>query len=665
MDGTYNYYIVALSILIAIFASYSAINIASKLTIAHNKNKIFWLLAGAIVLGSGVWSMHFIGMLAFHTGMEMHYDPKLTVFSMLASVGAAFIAFLVTMPTEVKGNRIIFGAFILGSGIITMHYVGMKAMVVEGSLSYNPSWFIISVLIAYTASYVALFLFIRFRKDQTTSGLKILSAIAMGIAICGMHYTGMKATIFPEAHSPDGDFTNNQFLLYAATITVGIILFVTWLIFFVERQVLQNMAYEDTLTGLPNRNAMNRFLDNYRKKNEITILLMDLDQFKFVNDSLGHDSGDLLIKQVGERLTSFNAKDQQVYRIGGDEFLLTIKSNDVKRAVKTAEEILQTIVKVYQIGESEVHTTTSIGISIGYVTNDGQDLMKTADTALYTAKKQGKNRYCLYDEKMGEIEERRMLLEKDLSFAVENEELFIEYQPKWNIELNKLHGFEALLRWKHPELGLISPGEFIPIAEESGSIIPITRWVLEKSATQCAIWEEQGINQPISANLSARLFHTDNLVEQMEEIIEKVNVSPHLLELEITESLVLTNIDTVFEQLQRLRAIGVRISLDDFGSGYSSIGLLDQIPLDTIKLDRLFMNDLETTSKQAIIKAIIIMAEQLGLDVIAEGIENKMQVNFLKDLGCHVIQGFYFGKPMGVVQAEEWMKQASESNKIG
>nr|WP_042142135.1 bifunctional diguanylate cyclase/phosphodiesterase [Paucisalibacillus sp. EB02] len=655
MNGTYNLYIVSLSVLIAILASYSALNIAAKISYASKKYKYFWLLAGAVVMGSGVWSMHFIGMLAFHLNMEMRYDVWLTLLSMLASIVSSFIAFYITMPKEIKWYRLAIGGFILGSGIITMHYVGMEAMIMEVSISYDISLLLLSFLIAYAASYAALFLFLRFRNDQTSSWLKGLSAVIMGFAICGMHYTGMEAAIFPHTGMDHTGQSNDHFLLYGVTVTIGVILLISWLITFLERHVLENMAYQDSITNLPNRNAMNRFFDTYIGSDQIGVLYIDLDHFKIVNDTLGHDIGDLLVKEVGTRLSEFISKDQQVFRMGGDEFLLVIHKCERSRAEEVANQILLRIKEVYYIDGNELYTTGSIGISIGPITSNRQELLKSADTAMYRAKSLGKNRYCVYDEGIGLKEVRRMELEKDLQFAVANQQFYIEYQPKWNVQLGKLQGLEALLRWQHPRLGLVSPGEFIPIAEETGAIVPITKWVLEQACTQCALWKEKGIIQPISVNLSIRIFQTDNLVEQVQQVIEKVKLDPNLLELEITESLVLSDVNNVFNQLQRLRSLGVRISLDDFGSGYSSIGLLDRIPLDTIKLDRLFTNDLETTSKRAIINAIILMAEHLKLDVIAEGIENQEQVDYLTELGCRVIQGYFYGKPMKVDEVENWM----------
>lgn len=659
MDGSYNFYIVGLSIVIAILASYSALNITSKISDANGKLKFFWLFGGAMVMGSGIWSMHFVGMLALHMNMNVKYDVFLTIMSMLASVISSFIAFYITMPKDINWFKIAVGGLIMGSGIVTMHYMGMEAMIMHAEISYAPGIWVLSAIIALAASYAALILFLRFRNHSKSSFLKWGSAVIMGFAVCGMHYTGMKAARF-EAHA--GMNVQNQtqtvdlFLLYCVTITIFAILLISWGAMFFDRHVLEKLAYQDTITGLPNRNEMNRFFESNSEKDKISILFLDLDQFKAINDTLGHHVGDLLVQEVGNRLRQFIQGSQQVFRIGGDEFLIILKQSDPIYAQRLADDILQKIKNVYHIDGNELYVTGSIGISIGSVhSSDRSTLLKNADTAMYKAKGLGKNQQCLYNEEMGVQEVRKMELEKDLQRALELKEFFIVYQPKWNVKSNRLVGFEALIRWNHPRLGVISPLEFIPIAEETGLIIPMTRWTLEEACKQCRAWQVRGIVQPVSVNLSIRLFHGDNLLDLIQCVLDKAELDPQLLELEITESMVLHDVNDIIRQLENIRSLGVKVSMDDFGTGYSSIGLLDRIPIDALKLDRLFTNDLDTPSKRAIINAIVLMAENLNLDVIAEGVENKEHIDFLTGLGCHVMQGYYYGRPMDIDEIDVWM----------
>lgn len=665
MDGNYNYYIVGLSIAIAILASYSALNITSKISDANGKSKFFWLFGGAMVMGSGIWSMHFVGMLAMHMNMNVRYDVFLTIMSMLVSVVSSFIAFYITMPRNINWFKIAIGGFIMGSGIVAMHYMGMEAMVIHAEISYDPGIWVLSAIIALVASYAALLLFLRFRNHPKSSFLKWGSAVVMGFAVCGMHYTGMKAARF-EAHA--GMLTQQPqsvdfLLLYGVTVAIFAILLISWGAMFFDRHVLEKLAYQDTITGLPNRNEMNRFFETNSETEQITILFLDLDQFKAINDTLGHNVGDLLVQEVGKRLRQFIGNGQQVFRIGGDEFLIILKQSDPVYAQHLADDILQQIKNVYYIDGNELYVTVSIGISIGSVhSSDRTTLLKNADTAMYKAKGLGKNQQCLYDEEMGLQEVRKMELEKDLQRALELKEFFIVYQPKWNVQSDRLVGFEALLRWKHPRLGVISPLEFIPIAEETGLIIPMTRWTLEEACKQCRIWQERGIVQPVSVNLSVRLFHGDNLLELIQNVLDKENLEPRLLELEIAESMVLHDVNDIIRQLGNIRSLGVKVSMDDFGTGYSSIGLLDRIPIDALKLDRQFTNDLDTLSKRAIVNAIVLMAENLNLDVIAEGVENKEHIDFLTGLGCHVMQGYYYGKPMDINEIKVWMYEQDHKN---
>lgn len=660
MTSTYNYYIVALSILIAILASYSALNITTKISNTNGKPRIFWLLTGSFVMGSGIWSMHFVGMLALHINMAVKYDVKLTLLSLMTSVFSSFIAFLITLPSNINWYKIFFGGLFMGSGIVSMHYLGMEAMSMPAQISYDPFIKLLSVLIAIIVSYVALLLFLRFRNQPSSNLLKWVAAIVMGFAVFGMHYTGMKATTFQVDTNMimKHDYYIDLYLLYGVTVAIFFIFFISWGSMFFDRHVLEKMAYQDSITLLPNRNEMNRFFSKQISGESLCVLYLDLDQFKAINDTLGHDMGDLLIKEVGSRLRTFTQKEIQAYRIGGDEFLIIAKNYDPDQAIFLANNILNSIKKVYLIEGIELYVTGSIGISLGSVQSSNRTiLLRTADTAMYKAKVLGKNRYYMYDEKIGIEVVRKMELEKDLQGAILSKQLYMVYQPKWNVKTNSVCGFEALIRWEHPRLGLISPIEFISIAEENGLIIPITRWTMEQACSQCKDWQRQGIIQPISVNLSSLLFQKGNLFEIVQSVLKGVDLEPHFLELEITESIVLTNVEYIICQLQNIRSLGVKVSMDDFGTGYSSIGLLDRIPLDTIKLDRLFTNDLETPNKRAIIQAIMLMTENLKLDVIAEGVETQEQIDLLTELGCHLMQGYFYGKPMKSSDVNEWIEE--------
>lgn len=424
-----------------------------------------------------------------------------------------------------------------------------------------------------------------------------------------------------------------------------------------HRHQLEKLAYRDSITELPNRHAMTRFFDGYQAEEPLGVLFLDLDHFKAVNDTLGHHIGDLLVKEVGSRLSVYiDGPRQQVFRIGGDEFLLVMQSGDREAAERLAEDILQHMKQPYVIEHNELFVTCSIGISLGTVQDkDRFMLLKAADTAMYRAKGLGKNQYCLYNEQMGKEHIRKLELEKNLRRAFEQKQFFLVYQPKWNVQTNSLSGFESLIRWNHASLGVIKPDEFIPIAEENGLIMPLTEWTLATACSQCKEWIDKGIDQSVSVNVSLNLFRNDSLTGTIENVLKQTGLPPDRLELEITESIVLHDVNDIIKQLNGIRALGIRIAMDDFGSGYSALGLLDRLPIDSLKLDRLFTSDMDKPVKQTMIQAIVLMAESLNIEVIAEGIEDPRHISLLRDLGCHVMQGYYYSKPMLASAVEEWL----------
>ncbi|WP_165856912.1 putative bifunctional diguanylate cyclase/phosphodiesterase [Marinobacter sp. JSM 1782161] len=657
MSGTYNLYLVATSVVIAIVASYSALSITSKIFNASGRSRCFWLAAGSIVMGAGIWSMHFVGMLAFHMHADVRYDLAMTAISMAASVIASFIAFYITLPEMITRYRIALGGGIMGSGVSIMHYLGMEAMIMDGSFTYDTGLVVVSIVIALAASYAALFLFVRFQNQSAASWAKWLSAVVMGIAISGMHYTGMSATEFhmaAPAVTGASDHTD-PFLLYGVIATVFVIILISWAAMFFDRYFLETMAYQDGITGLSNRNEMNRYLNRQKNQRHAGFLFLDLDHFKVINDTLGHDIGDLLLKAVGKTLQSFQDSHTQAYRIGGDEFLFIAERSDLDELETLSGRILDQIKQPFHIEGNELYVTGSIGIALGRIDPaDSSALLRAADTAMYVAKKQGKNQHCVYTEAMGVKEVRKMEIEKDLQRGVRDNQFFIEYQPKWNVKTDRVFGFEALVRWNHPRLGVIPPNEFIPLAEETGLIVPLTQQVLEEACRRCIEWQAGNPDQSVAVNISPKLFQTDTLFKLVDTAIRTVGLRPGLLELEVTESMMLQDVNDIVRQLNALRELGVKISMDDFGAGYSSIGLLDTLPLDAVKLDRIFTMDIDKPSKRAIIRAIVMLAEQLGLDVIAEGVELEEDIEYLTELGCFVMQGFYYSKPLKSDGIQAW-----------
>jgi diguanylate cyclase (GGDEF)-like protein/PAS domain S-box-containing protein len=425
-----------------------------------------------------------------------------------------------------------------------------------------------------------------------------------------------------------------------------------------NQAMIQHLAYHDYLTGLPNRNLLDNHLSKeldltaYQNQ-KLAILFIDLDRFKAINDTFGHSVGDLLLKEVAKRLKSSVLEKDQVFRQGGDEFIVILDEADRTIAEKVAIRILSVLATPFSLNKSDLFISPSIGISL--YSEDGESmetLIKHADFAMYQAKKAGKNTFRFYSNKETVDDINPLLMEMDLHKAIERQEFILHYQPKINLKTGKVIGAEALIRWNHPERGMIPPSQFIPIAEETGLIIPIGEWVLQEACKQQKKWMEQGFsNMVICVNLSARQFSQCQIVKTVKKVLEQTGLEPQYLELEITESMTM-DIERTIVTLQELKKLGLLISIDDFGTGFSSLNYLKQFPVDTLKIDQSFVRELyNQTNDETIVKTIISMAHTLQLNVVAEGIETREQLVFLQQHLCDTAQGYFFSEPL---PAKDW-----------
>ncbi|MUK88392.1 EAL domain-containing protein [Ornithinibacillus sp. L9] len=412
------------------------------------------------------------------------------------------------------------------------------------------------------------------------------------------------------------------------------------------------LAYHDPLTDLLNRTQYTTDVTYIMKKakevdEQVAVLLIDLDRFKDVNDTLGHKIGDYLLIEAAKRLRHILEIEEKLYRVGGDEFIIILPSINDHTLENRATSILQQFERPFLIKEYEINITPSIGISL-YPQNgeDGETLLKNADTAMYLAKGRGKNNYQYYNSSLNKRNIRKVTIENALRKALENDELTLAYQPKINLQSRDIDGMEALLRWKNPELGAVSPSEFIPIAEETGQIISIGKWVLKTACKKNKEWHDKGLpKQCVSVNVSVRQFQHSDFVSTVRSILRDTGLRPEYLELEITES-IMQNIKESTEVLKGLRNLGVKISLDDFGTGYSSLHILRELPIDTIKIDKSFIDDVADSAKRSMVRTIIDLGLNLDLSVVAEGIENEQQARILSDYHCKFGQGYLFSKPI-------------------
>jgi diguanylate cyclase (GGDEF)-like protein len=417
---------------------------------------------------------------------------------------------------------------------------------------------------------------------------------------------------------------------------------------------LYSLAHIDALTGLPNRllflDRLNQtMVQAHRNERLVAVMLLDLDRFKAINDTLGHTMGDLLLKSVAERLATCVREDDTVARLGGDEFTVLLPEiRYIQDAAAVAQKILDALAQPFFLDGHEVFIGASIGISLYPFDDELSALLRNADTAMYVSKQHGGNTYQFYTAEMSTASLRRLSLEGALRRALERGEFVLHYQPQIDLARGEIVGAEALVRWQHPDLGLLGPMEFIPLAEENGLIIPLGEWVLRAACAQNRAWQNAGLPPiRVAVNLSVRQFHQKNLADIVARILGQTGLDAHRLELEITESCLMQNTQTTVTLLTELNRLGVRISIDDFGTGYSSLAYLKRFPIDTLKIDRSFVCDIDTDPNDAaIVKAIIALAQSLEMHVIAEGVETQNQLDFLRTYQCNEIQGYLISRPL-------------------
>jgi diguanylate cyclase (GGDEF)-like protein/PAS domain S-box-containing protein len=962
----YDYRLVLLSVVIAIYASYTALSLAGRVTASRDQARLVWLVGGAIAMGTGIWSMHYTGMLAFRLPIRVYYHVPTVVLSLLAAIFASFIALWVVSRPRVTTLHVAGGSLLMGAGIATMHYTGMAAMRLAAHHHYHPGLWLLSVLLAVVISMVALWLTIHFREENRGRLLQIAIAVVMGLAIPVMHYTGMAAVSYMATNAaPDLSnaidisvlansavilvtlvivgsgllsslvnrrfsaqarelvlseqryhhlfestpqatfvfdlqtlnflavnqaaiskygFSAEEFLalkiteLYSTEIIERLLKTapsdvprevqhrgrdgnafvvelslrtITWsgrpaglllanditerkrteqmeaerrtfletitqnqpletslrrlvhilgnqlpgalcsimlpkpdkschvaasslskevlmglegfkleeigralgmgaecsemafvedssvgcphqelqawttalnlkscwsspvvdagglvaglmVVFFRDvrqptpedrnrlqvaagmaaiaiehRRLTDRLSYQaqhDALTGLPNRLLLDDRLQQAvayanRHRSGLAVLLLDLDGFKYVNDTLGHQAGDQVLVEVSRRLRSVIRQADTLARVGGDEFCLVLSDvRKVNDALKIAQTCLDSLRKPILIAGRDYSLSASIGISC-YPEHgvEPEVLQQHADTAMYHAKFNGKNGFQVFTSEINAQLRERLELMGDLRQALDNGEFRLEYQPQF-LAAGELVGFEALLRWDHPERGTISPGTFIPIAEETGLVVLIGKWVLAQACQQLAAWRSAGYEElRMAVNVSTLQFERQDWVETIAAILVSSGVPPSALELELTETVVMKNCERAAERLGQLRALGISSAIDDFGTGYSSLKYLQHLPIDTLKIDQSFVRNLDPLSdgesgNGAIVRAIVTLAQQLGLRVVAEGVETNEELELLRRLGCDLVQGFLFAKPMRVEACDVFLRQSYSSS---
>jgi diguanylate cyclase (GGDEF)-like protein/PAS domain S-box-containing protein len=806
---TWNYLLVALSVIVATVGSFTALAHARHMRDSSGNSAWLWMIAGAVTLGLAIWSMHFIGMLAFHLDTPLSYDRTLTILSALPAIAAALLGFYVLRSIVISFGRILGASILMGLGISAMHYTGMAALKMSPSVTYAPAPLVLSILIAIAAALGALLMMYRGDRIKLPPLVQlILGGTIMGLAISGMHYVamsglnipagsvclagpsridpdvlalmvtlvsmlwfmgGMLAALFHQhiallnkraakmAYLMTRELRDNEekmramidaaldciitingegkithfnraseitfgyrsqdvigrnlaeiiipppyreqhlagmqhFMATGETRVMGKRLELTamradgsefpaeltiaqlnregpplltgFLRDITDRkkaeEEIHSLAFFDPLTRLPNRRLMRDRLQqalssSTRHHSHGAILFIDLDNFKTLNDTRGHHIGDMLLVEVSIRLRTCIREEDTISRLGGDEFVVVLERlhEEMPLAAMEAEQvgdkICHKLSQPYLLQGFDYHNTCSVGIALYRDSSLNVDeLLKRADTAMYEAKRAGRNTVRFFDPAMQAILEDRSILENDLRHALARNELVLFFQVQVD-DSYRIISAEVLLRWQHPQRGLVSPLEFIPIAEENGMILAIGQWVIESACQQLKAWESdpRTSHLQLAVNVSARQFRQLNFVDQVRHVLKKTGAAPGKLKLELTESLVLDNVEDSIRKMDALGEMGIRFAMDDFGTGHSSLTYLKRLPLSQLKIDQSFVRDIAHDLNDAVIvQTIIGMAKNLGLEVIAEGVEDAQQLGHLQHYGCPAFQGFLFGRPM-------------------
>ncbi|MCC4617064.1 EAL domain-containing protein [Xanthomonas campestris pv. asclepiadis] len=674
MVGTYNPGMVMLSLVVAVLASYTALHLAARVTASRGGDAVAWLMGGAVAMGIGIWSMHFVGMLAFRLPIPLGYDLALTTWSMLAAILASALALWLTSRADLPWPRLGLGAVLMGLGIALMHYMGMGALRMSPTISYDPLLFGLSIAIAVGASAAALWTAFRLRHGGRRYSLRLIAAMIMGVAIVGMHYTGMAAARFAPgsicdaatgAHLPLPWLAAVVVLVTLALLALALVISVLSRRFQQRTDVLSASlaqanaelvlaALHDPLTRLPNRVLLHEHvlqgIDRAQRDGQrFAVMLINLDGFKAINDGYGHPFGDQLLVAVAERMRAHRSAHGSLARLGADEFVLVSAIADPEDAAAIAAHLLQALAVPFLVADLELRLSSSVGIAL-YPEDAGSEhqLMTHADAAMRHAKQAGRNRYSFFEHSMTGTTRERLQLLQDLPRALELGQFVLHYQPKYCADDGRPVGAEALIRWQHPERGLVPPDSFIPLAERSGMIGPLGSWVLQQACRQMRDWREAGHGDwHVAVNLSATQLASPSLLDEVATTLADYAIPPAQLTLEITESMAMRDAEACLRTLGQLNTLGVRIAIDDFGTGYSNLMYLRKLPAHELKIDRSFVQALDNGPEDiAIVAAVVALAHTMRLQVVAEGVETTAQRNTLERLGCDQLQGYLLGRPM-------------------
>ena len=682
LAGSYNPLFVVLSILVAILASFTALDMASRVSASQpRRTAARWLLAGGVAMGAGIWSMHFVGMLAFRLPIPLGYDLWLTLQSLLVAVAASIFAlWLVSLPT-LPHLRLALGALLMGLGIAWMHYVGMAALRMQPGIDYDHLWFALSIIIAVAASWSALYIAFRLRTVEQALPARLLAAMVMGLAIVGMHYTGMAAARFPIGSvctaAASGGVPTEWLAACVVLLTVGVMAVVLTISLFEQRmqarllhlrnsmlaaslddarKELFHASLHDSLTRLPNRQLSHERIEQaLHATRPLAVMSVDLDGFRHINGAFGSQAGDAVLVEISERLRQLLPIDDLVGRLGSDQFVITSPLEHTEELEALAERVILAVNSV-RVGGRDLRITGSLGIArFPQHGSNAAQLIAMAETAMAYAKQSGRNTHTLFADWMNDnLEQDRRLLE-DLRKAMGTAQLSLHYQPRVHADSGHISGAEALIRWRHPEHGYVPAERIIRLTEQGGLADTLGNWVLDEACRQMRSWQDAGNSEwRVSVNLSGRQLGSQKLLGDVQEILRRNELEPSKLILEISEGAVMRDTDSTINVLRSLSKLGVGISIDDFGIGVSSLLHLKRLPATELKINHAFVLALEESDEDVVIvSAIVALGHALNMQVVAEGIETPGQRAYVERLGCDHLQGYLIGRP---VSPENFMR---------
>lgn len=702
LDCSHNMFLMALSYGVICAACLATLDIGERIIHAENqRSRQRWQVMGALCLAGGIWAMHFIGMLAFEIPMKVSYDLPITIASLLVAAISGACAIRAISREVLSPGEWLLSAAGIGLGVIIMHYMGMSALRSAAVQYYQPGPFGLSIVMAILCGAVFLLMpgYLRQGSGMFHQMLKYGASMLLGAGLLGTHMVGMWSLnmVLPEnavlqSASPENGLQLGltiaviALLITAASISASMadkklqskehdLRRVNALLGQLDqaRMSLQQVAHYDPLTNLINRRGFNqtfaeKLIEHSANNQMLAVMFLDVDHFKRINDSLGHDAGDELLKAIAERISSATRTEDVVSRFGGDEFCILISLHNYEEVEHLANRVMQKMKEPIALAGRHMVMTTSIGISV--FPQDGltcDELLKHADLALYQSKGNGRNRLHFFSSNLKAKATLELQLEEELRNALlANQGLQVFYQPIVDLSTGHVAKLEALVRWQHPQHGLLTPDRFIEIAETNGLIADLDNWVLRRACRDLGRLTGDGLeNLMIAVNCSVLNLTREDLIDDIETALKQTTVPPRRLELEVTENALMGNISNTIGLLKQIRCLGVSLSIDDFGTGYSSLAYLKRLPLDTVKIDRSFIMDIPgSTQDMEIVQAIIVMAHTLHLKVVTEGVETIQQKEFLKKFGCDYIQGYLISRPQPLDQLLPLVRKLNQRKAI-